>query len=147
MELKDPTEPPSPQNAWTAAYQPSWLQIAPKRCDFSDRHLDMLYVHPRVDTTIRLSFQQIALGESLVLSGGIEGPAVRWDRADVDVFLYIDAKPVEHFRIPNLPGPAWQSIDTRKWAGEKHDVELSITTQDDRQRWTCMDAMILGEIL
>lgn len=141
---EDPAARPSADNPWRVPGEPGWLQVTPKRCELRrGARFPAIYLHPKNDAEIRLNFQEIELGHALTLSGGVENNAVRWDRGPVDAALKINGELAGNFQIPNLPGPHWMTLDTSKWRGESAQVELIITTPDDRQRWTCVDAFVL----
>lgn len=144
MERNLPPAPASPDNPWTATGQPSWLRVAPKRCEMGGGRFEMLYVHPKKTGVVRLQWSNVALGETLMLFGGIESPVVRWDRAPVDVEVRIGDNHITSFEWPNLPGPHWHALPTGQWEGKRGDVEILVSTTDDRQRWTCLDGIVLS---
>jgi hypothetical protein len=103
----------------------------------------MLYAHPASGGELRLSFSGVDLGQRLLVFGGIEDPAVVWGRADVGLSVVVDGQAAGELAIENSPQAAFRVIDTSRWAEGAHQVELVLTTGDDAQRFTCVDAIVL----
>lgn len=144
MRREHPRAPASKANPWKASGEPGWVKVMPKRCQVAPRRQLMLYAHPNEDGTVHLCWHDVRLGETLVVFGGVERPVVTWHRGAVGVDVGVDGHHVGRLAFANLPGPRWSAISTQQWAGQRADVELSLTTDDDRQRWTCLEALVLS---
>jgi len=129
---------------WRAPDFPKWVEVKRQNCQIGPLRENLLYVHPHRRAEIRLTWREVQLGRSILLYGGIRNPAVRWDRGDVRVDISIAGERREKLVLRNRPGPWWTSIDTAERAGESHPVTLTVSAEDDRQRWTCLEGAILG---
>lgn len=124
---------------------PGWLEVRPKRCKFEGRRREMVYAHPKEDGALRLVWEDVPVANALLLTAGVESPAVRWGREPVELAVAVDGEPVDTLEIPNLPGLHWEVMSTDAKRGQRADIELEVTTDDDGQRWTCVDGFFLNE--
>ncbi|MFW5968699.1 MAG: hypothetical protein ACOCV2_14340, partial [Persicimonas sp.] len=116
-------EPVGVDNPAVAEEGPGWLRVEPKRCRIEGRRVEMIYAHPKSDGALRLVWEDLPVGDTFLMTAGIESPAVRWGRQAVEVDVRVDSESVDAFDIPNLPGLRWRAFSTEKWSGERADVE------------------------
>lgn len=138
-------EPGGSNSVWKAPSLPGWVEIKSKRCEIGPVRETMMYLHPHRKSQLRLSWSSLRLGTSLLLYGGLENGAIRWNRGDVRIDVHLDGRHRETLVLHNRTGPWWTALDTRRWTGERHELELVVTTPDDRQRWTCLEGAVLGD--
>jgi hypothetical protein len=132
------------KSVWKAPGLPDWVKIEPRPCKIGGLRERLIYVHPHNRARIQMTWPNVQLGSSILLYGGIRNAAVRWGHGAVRVELRVDDETVREFNIQNRPGPWWVGADTSQWAGETREVTLEVTTADDRQRWTCIESVVLG---
>lgn len=130
---------------WRAPDLPNWVKIQPRRCKLGALRERLLYVHPHRRADIRMTWPNVRMGPSILLYGGVRNAAVRWGLGEVRVELRVGDEPVSQLRVRNRPGPWWVGADTSEWSGKTRDVTLAVTAADDRQRWTCVEGIVLGD--
>lgn len=121
----------------------TYVDVLPRPCRIGGAMRPMLYAHPATGAELRLSFSGLDLGQRLLVFGGIEDPVVLWGRADVALSVVIDGQAAADLTIENFPQASFRVIDTARWAEGVHQVELVLTTHDDTQRFTCVEAIVL----
>lgn len=133
----------NPEGMWVAPGQPRWLQVGPKVCEVGGRRRPMLYVHPKTGSLVRLRWEGLPVGDHLVVFAGLETSAVVWDRGPVDLKVSLDGEVADIFSLANLPGLRWRAVPTGGGDGRRVDVEITVEAVDDRQRWVCLDGVVM----
>lgn len=129
-------------NRWVST-SVTYVEVLPRPCRVGGGVRPMIFAHPATGGELRLRFDDVALGKTLVVLGGIEDPVALWGKAPVDVGVRIDGQPAGSLRLPSAAGVEWTPLDTAAHAGQSHSVELVLTTSDDAQRMSCVDALVL----
>jgi hypothetical protein len=123
---------------------PDHVEVARRECRLGGGRWSAAFAHPMSGAVLSIRWPDVELGDRLLALGGIEDPAVTWSHAPVTVDVEIAGQSAGQMDIANRPGVSWNVFDTRRWAGQKAEVTLRVTTSNDAQRWACVDAVVLG---
>lgn len=121
----------------------TFVEVQPRVCRIGGHFHPMVYAHPAAGGTLALDWRAVTLGRALVVIGGIEDAGVVWGRARVRVTPTVAGGERAPLTIRNLPGVQLTVIDTRDLAGQTHPVRLALSTENDAQRFTCVDGLVL----
>ena len=127
---------------------PPWAKAFVKRCEIPGASGDMISVHPVDDHVLNISWPQIRLGERVVVTAGLETPAVRWGRAhlELEVSLSLPGQKQlikRRLKVENRPGLQGVVLDTSAYAGAEGTLELALSSPDAAQRWSCLQAWVV----
>jgi hypothetical protein len=89
-------------------------------------------------------FDALTLSKKLVLVAGPEDATVVWGRQPLTLTLRIDGELVSRHRIQNLPKLGWTVVDTSRFEGRPHQLELELGTRDERPRPVCVDGWLMA---
>jgi hypothetical protein len=123
---------------------PDYVEVARRECRLGGGRWPAVFAHPLSGAELSIHWPEVELGNRLLVLGGIEDPVVSWGHAPVAVDVVISGQRAGRVALVNRPGVSWNVFDTRRWARQRTDVTLRLTTRDDAQRWACVDAVVLG---
>jgi hypothetical protein len=128
-------------NGWKG---PGYVEVSRRECRLGGGRWPAVFAHPMSGAVLSIRWPQTELGDRLLVLGGIEDPVVTWGHAPVAIDVEIAGQNAGRVEVANRPGISWDVFDTRRWSGQKQEVTLRVTTSDDAQRWTCVDAVVMG---
>ena len=92
----------------------------------------------------RVELDGVPLTKRLLLLAGPEDGTVVWGRRPLTLSLRVDGEVVTRHRVQNLPKLGWSVVDTSRFEGTPHHIELTLATRDERPRNVCVDAWVMG---
>lgn len=118
--------------AWVGPTVLADLDLAPRRC---------IWQHPLGERPVRAAFSDVPLGETLVVSAGVDYQvARRRDHAPVTLSVFVDD--VLRGELVHRDGDGWTTLtlDTADVAGKRAHVRFETTTSDPTARLFCYAA-------
>ena len=118
--------------AWVGSTVLADLTLAPRRC---------IWQHPVGERPVRTSFSDVSLGDTLVVSAGVDYQVARRDaHAPVTLRVFIDD--VLRGELVHRDGDGWTTVavDTTDIAGALADVRFETSASDPSARLFCYAA-------
>ena len=140
----DDAAPPAFRQLGPQRYQSptlEFLEVGPRRCQIARRMRAMIYVHPANGTAVQLVWREAKLGRALLVFGGLIDGHAAYRRAPVEVGVRVDEQAAGSLDIKNRSGMSWQVFQTSP--GTRR-VAFTVSTADETQRKTCLDAYVLA---
>jgi hypothetical protein len=117
-----------------------WLSVGPvvlEDLDNQPRHC--LWQHPQGAAPIRMTFEDVPLGEELIFYGGLyyEHERMR-EGGPIEATISIDDQ--ERARMVHRDGEGWKRLSVPTTAAQRGKVEIAVSANDPRSRSFCWSA-------
>lgn len=101
-----------------------------------------LFVHPRNNATVNLTYENIKLKKILSFTSAISDVVVTGSNAPVYMDVYVNDNLLQRITQEDRAGWFTTNIDTEQYANKLADVKLVISTDNNLQRHFCFDALV-----
>jgi hypothetical protein len=120
----------------------SWQIIRLDKITSADDSRVCLFVHPRSNATVNLTYKNIKLKKTINFSTAISDVVITGFNSPVFMDVYINNVLLERITQPDAKGWLNTNINTEQYENKLSDVKLVVSSDNNAQRHFCFDAEI-----